>query len=410
MEFGKKHVLIWGSVFLLLVALVLAIRQLYIMFAVLALLAPVSFFLARGTLNALTVRREAPGLMKQGEQRPVRLIITNEGVQRRYFFTVGDLVPDGLEVVDEGGGRVLVTSLGADEQFTMEYVLHARRRGVYQIGPAVVEHADLVGLFNFRRYLGAADEIVVHPTPERIPDVWTRVAALRAPQMPRRRFRGEGTELYGTRPFTPGDDLRRIDWKSTARRSQLIVREYERAEATDATIILDLQRRVHHGEGDDATVERAVKLAASIADQMLQRGSAVGLVAAGAQDLSVAPSADPRQSVRLLDALARVQPDGMEELAAVVAAHRAWIPAGGMAMVISPRLTEDALAVAMELSERGHQVGWMVIEYVESVGGRRDEMDPQQLAARLADRGIAAWLVAAGRELGAGIRRARRAS
>ena len=52
----------------------------------------------------------------------------------------------------------------------------------------------------------------------------------------------------------------------------------------------------------------------------------------------------------------------------------------------------------------------MVIEYVESVGGGRDEMDPQQLAARLADRGIAAWLVAAGRELGAGIRRARRAS
>lgn len=410
MEFGKKHVLIWGSVFLLLVGLVLAIRQLYIMFAVLALLAPVSYFLARGTLGALTVRREAPGLMKEGEQRHVRLIVTNEGVQRRYFFTVGDELPDGLEAVDEGGGRALVTSLGAEEQFVIEYILRARRRGVYAIGPAVIEHADLVGLFSFRRRVGDADEVVVHPTPERIPDVWTRVAALRAPQAPRRRFRGEGTELYGTRPFTPGDDLRRVDWKSTARRGQLIVREYERAEATDATIILDLQRRAHRGEGDDATVERAVKLAASIADQMLQRGSAVGLVAAGAQDLSVAPSADPRQQVRILDALARVQPDSPDDLADVVAAHHAWIPAGGMAMVISPRLTADALAVAAGLVERGHQVGWMVIEHTGLAGPARDEMDPQQMAARLADRGVAAWVVAAGKELGASMRRARRAS
>jgi len=410
MEFGKKHVLIWGSVFLLLVGLVLAIRQLYIMFAVLALLAPVSFFLARGTLGALTIRREAPGLMKEGEQRHVRLVIANQGVQRRYFFTVGDELPDGREAADEGGGRALVTSLGAEEQFAIEYVLRARRRGVYRLGPAVIEHADLIGLFSFRRRMGEADEVVVHPTPEHIPDVWTRVAALRAPQAPRRRFRGEGTELYGTRPFTPGDDLRRVDWKSTARRGQLIVREYERAEATDATIILDLQRSAHRGEGDDATVERAVKLVASVAAQMLERGSAVGLVAAGAEDLSVVPSADPRQSVRILDALARVLPDAAEQLADVVAAHRAFVPSGGMAMVVSPRLTTDALNVAAALVERGHQVGWMVVEPPEAAGLRRDEMDVEQLAARLADRGVAAWVVAAGKELGASIRRARRAS
>jgi len=410
MEFGKKHVLIWGSIFLLLVGLVLAIQQLYIMFAVLALLAPVSFLLSRGTLGALSVRREAPGLMKEGQQRRVRLTVANRGVRRRYFFTVGDELPDGLEAVGDGEGRALIPSLGAEEEFAIDYALRANRRGVYRVGPAMLEHADLIGMFSFRRQLGEADELVVHPTPERLPSVWLSVASLRAPQRPRRRFRGEGTEFYGTRPFVPGDDLRRVDWKSTARRGQLIVREYERAEATDATIVMDLERAVHHGEGDDATIERAVKLAASVAAQMLERGSSVGLIAMGASELSVPPSADPRQRVRLLDALARVQPDGRAALAEVVDGHEQYIPPGGMAFVISPRLTPDALDVAATLTDRGHQVGWMVVEARGAIAPRRDEMAPDQLAARLMDRGVAAWVVEAGHELATSLRRARRAS
>ena len=130
MEFGKKHILIWGSIFLLLVGLVLAIQQLYIMFAVLALLAPVSYMLSRDTLDTLEVRREAPGLMNEGQQRRVRLTVTNAGVRRRYFFTICDQLPDGIEAVDEANGRTLVPSLASEEEFTSDYTLRARRRGV----------------------------------------------------------------------------------------------------------------------------------------------------------------------------------------------------------------------------------------------------------------------------------------
>ena len=62
MEFGKKHVLVWGSVFLLVVGLVLGIRQVYVMFAALALLAPLSYLLSRRTLDSLAVWRDCPGV------------------------------------------------------------------------------------------------------------------------------------------------------------------------------------------------------------------------------------------------------------------------------------------------------------------------------------------------------------
>ncbi|MFO8080964.1 MAG: DUF58 domain-containing protein [Armatimonadota bacterium] len=406
MEFGKKHVLIWGSIFLLLVGLVLAIRQLYVMFAVLALLAPVSYLLSRDTLGSLVVRRRAPGLMKEGQQQIVRLTVRNTGVRRRYFFTIGDELPDAFEAVGEGDGRTLVPSLSNEETFSFEYVLKANRRGVFEVGPATLSHSDLIGMFNFNKQIGDTDELVVHPTPVKIPSVWTRVASLRAPERPRRRFRGEGIEFYGTRPFVPGDDLRRVDWNATARRGQLVVREYQRAEATDATIVLDLEARVHRGEGDDATIERAVKLAASVAAQLLERGSSVGLVAVGDESFSVTPSASPQQIPKLMDALARVQADSAEPFEATVAESTPYLPDGGMAIIISPRLDEAPLEISAELRDRGLSVTWMVVEALEQPG--REETEPQQLAARMADRGVDAWTVAAGRELTLSMRRARR--
>ncbi|MCD6359352.1 MAG: DUF58 domain-containing protein [Armatimonadetes bacterium] len=401
MEFGKKHVLIWGSVFLLLVGMVLSIHQLYVMFAVLALLAPAAYLMSRGAATHLSVTRAAPGVLREGQQQQVRLYISNEGLRRCYLFTVADRLPEGLQVT--GPAATLVEALAADEQVQVTYTLRAQRRGVYTIGPVELRHSDPIGLFTFTRLVGPTDELVVHPSPEPIPDSWTRAGSLRAMQHVRRRFRGEGTEFYGTRRYLPGDDLRRVDWKSTARRGHMIVREYERAEATDCTIVLDLHRSVHSGEGDDSTLERGVKLAASVAAQMTERGSHVGLVAAGAQDWSRPAGADPRQRTRIFDALARVQADGDAPLGEQISSHRPLIPEGSMMVVISPLCSVEAVTLATTLIREGYALVWL-IPAAPWRAPRDDEMTEDQLAARLNARGARAYVIAPGRPLSAGMR------
>jgi len=404
-ESGKKTVLIWAPIFLLLVGMMLSIHQLYVMAAILALMAPASWLMSRGTLGAITARREAPGVMKEGEQRPVRLTVTNDGLRRRYFFTVADQLPDGLFAV--GDEATLVASLASEEEVEVEYLLEAARRGVYSIGPVSLGHSDLIGLYSFTRPTGEPDDLIVYPTPERLPETWMRVSSIRALQQPRRRFRGEGTEFYGTRRFVNGDDLRRVDWKSTARRGHLIVREYERAEAQDCTIALDLAVGAHSGEGDDSTLERGVKLAASMAAQMIDRGSRVGLIAAGERDLSVAASGDPRQKSRILDALARVQADSDHSLAAQVASRSATLGASGLVAIISPTREPSSLETATMLRDLGCAVVWMTLAAPwQSV--RKGALEEDQLAARLASRGVRSYVVEPGRTLAAGMRRAYR--
>ncbi len=405
MEFGKRQVLIWGSVILLLVGMVLSIHQLYIMFSVLALMAPASYFMSRGTLRTLSARREVTGVMKEGQHLPVRLTITNDALRRRYFFTVRDRLPDGLAVV--GDEAVLVPSLASEEEVQVQYVLEARRRGVYNVGPALLGHSDLIGLFNFSRQIGEASELVVHPTPERLPETWMRASSIRAMQQPRRRFRGEGTEFYGTRTFVPGDDLRRVDWKSTARRGHLIVREYERAEAQDCTIVLDLSNATHSGESDHSTLERGVKLAASMAVQMIERGSRVGLIASGAEERTLTSSSDPRQKARIMDALARVQADSAQSLTGQITARGGALPDGGLMAIVSPVRTTEAVETATLLQQMGYAVVWMVLAAPWQDLGP-GEMEEDQLAARLASRRVRAYVVGPGRELATSMRRSYR--
>ena len=75
----------------------------------------------------------------------------------------------------------------------------------------------------------------------------------------------------------PGDAFNRIHWKSTARHGDIQVKEFDLEQTADAWIILDLERSVQLGSGDESTVEVGVRAAAAVADKALVENRAVGM-------------------------------------------------------------------------------------------------------------------------------------
>ena len=63
--------------------------------------------------------------------------------------------------------------------------------------------------------------------------------------------------------------MNRIHWKSTARHGEIQVKEFDLEQTADAWIVLDLQRGIQAGRGDESTTEAAIRAAASIADKAL---------------------------------------------------------------------------------------------------------------------------------------------
>src|SRR5260370_351954 len=151
-------------------------------------------------------------------------------------------------------------------------------------------------------------------------------------------------ETGGVREDATGDSFGRIHWPLSARHQRLMSKTFEQPLTTDLWILLDLDRAVHVGEGEESTLEYAVSLAASMASQVHSRGRQVGLIANDSKGTILEPHRAVRQD-RLIPAyLAVAQADGRTPLTQTLAwdkirrlppraiavltpsAHPAWVP------------------------------------------------------------------------------------
>src|SRR5438094_6216291 len=98
--------------------------------------------------------------------------------------------------------------------------------------------------------------------------------------------RGSGVDPDGVREYIPGDPLRRMHWKSTARTGRLSVIEFEESRSINVVLALDLSRIAHFGEGRQSTLEYLIRAAASIAQSALRQGAGIRLVTSDTPDVA----------------------------------------------------------------------------------------------------------------------------
>jgi uncharacterized protein (DUF58 family) len=177
---------------------------------------------------------------------------------------------------------------------------------------------------------------------------------------------GDGGEFRDISQFTPGDRLRRIDWKVTARRAQApgdlyVRRSFSTADAT-ALIMLDARDDVAElvtrwdssamTRDEPTSLDIARDAASSIATAYIKSGDRVGF-----QDLSslgriIAPGGGSRQLHRVLPAIARTAPKG----APVRRLRAPIIPAGAIVYVISTFLDDESARMAELWRVAGHRI------------------------------------------------------
>ena len=116
------------------------------------------------------------------------------------------------------------------------------------------------------------------------------------------------------RPYAPGDSMNRIHWRSTARHGEIQVKEFDLEQTADAWIILDLQRSVQTGRGEESTTEAAIRAAASIADKALTENRAVGMTVNAGRTAFLPADRGGRQHQKIMQLLAAVEADSSAPL------------------------------------------------------------------------------------------------
>ena len=227
-----------------------------------------AYSLAKG----LELRRERRfGWAQVGDQLQERFTLTNQGWAPAFWVAVIDhstLPGYKASKVRSVGGRALV-------HWFADGLCH--RRGLFTLGPTSIETGDPFGFYQVKLEYPAVSTMMVMPPIVNLPAIDIASAARAGEgRLIAERTPDQSVNAAGVREYAQGDSLHRIHWPTSIRRDDLFVRIFDRTPASDWWIFLDMNQNVQIGEGQEATEEHAVVLAASLASQGLEGGTAVG--------------------------------------------------------------------------------------------------------------------------------------
>lgn len=268
-----------------------------------------------------------PDRVTAGEASTTELTITNNG--RRT-----NAAAQGRERVGAGHILVDIPSLEPGESVVIANEILTDRRGIFEVGPLTVRRGDPVGLARRGDVRSDRTRLVVHPE---VHDIAPFPAGLRRDLegLPSGEAAEGGVTFSNLREYVPGDDLRLVHWRSSARVGQLMVRHNVDVHRPRTTVILDVTARLY----DERSFEDAVRIAASIIVSAMSRRFPFTLRTSDGQVID-----DRSSRLAVMDLLAGVRTSDDEGLslgAAAVAASND--PAGLSCAVVTGRAGVDAL-------------------------------------------------------------------
>jgi uncharacterized repeat protein (TIGR01451 family) len=305
---------------------------------------PLLFYLGAGLIYgpqkpALKAERSlSADRITQGDVVTVKVTVTNEGEALEQLL-IEDMLPRGLRVVD--GAAKILTALPAGEMVELEYQLEGDR-GHYRFQHVRVTASDRLGLFKKQVVLDAANVLFILPQILKLPRVAIRPQKkLLIPGMIPARQAGSGVEFFGVREYQPGDPLRWINSRVTARHSQsLFVNEFEEERAVDIGLILDA-RQQSNVYFNRSLFEYAVQATTTLADAFISQGNRVGLFIYGGYLDRTIPGYGKVQRERILQALARAEIQNNQLFERMDQLPTRLFPARTQLVFISPLRPED---------------------------------------------------------------------
>ena len=241
---------------------ILSDQRVIIWWSLLSLALMVTDVLLAGSPRQLTLERDLPALVRLGETVTSTVYLTNRG--RR---AVRGLVRDAWQPSAGAAARRSPLRLPVGERRALSTTLTPFRRGLRQSAHVTVRSFGPLGFAARQATIAVPGTISVLPPFNSRKHLPSRVARLRELDgLSSLMVRGHGTEFDSLREYVRGDDVRSIDWRATARRSELVVRTWRPERDRRVVIIIDSGRtsaaRIDNEPRIDTAFESSLLLAA----------------------------------------------------------------------------------------------------------------------------------------------------
>ena len=225
--------------------------------------------------KSITVEREAMRIASLNQSHPVSLTLINQS-QRSIHAWVRDDCPEQFET----DPKQFVLRLGPRSRTTVHYEFKSHQRGEFELQTVYLRARSWLGFWIKDVHLPVQTTVHVYPDMKQLSEYAILARTNRLSLMGVRRTRkiGQDNEFERLRDYTRDDNYKHIDWRSTARRNKLTVKDYQSNQSQRLIFMLDCGRMMTNEVGGISLLDHSLNAMLMLSFVALRQGDSVGLV------------------------------------------------------------------------------------------------------------------------------------
>ncbi len=298
------------------------------------------------------------------------ILIENTSILPIPIVYVSDYTSSALSLKQK---EVFTISIPQKSKITLKFRVYGTKRGDHYLGPTILEIKDLLGISQITKEYDTTGFITVFP------------ALLAHGEIEKSNLQPYGeiknklpifediTRIQGIREYQQGDEVRRINWKLSAKHNKLYVNYYTPTVSSSSVIILNLYHPDFDMKYPDFYEEFAIELATTIIFDLHQYNQEIGFVSNGEirrktsiqgktlienpNGIVELPTTSGNDHIMtIFETLARIYPQNKIDLYKMLNSISIKIPWGSALIVITPNIDYESLLYLAEIARKGHQV------------------------------------------------------
>lgn len=261
-----------------------------------------------------------------------------------FFIMIEDVLGEKIQFSNQGNSSKILLTPGFRKEFSFEYVIENLPRGEHHFKEVRLKTGDLLGLIEKEQMVSVMNQIIVYPA---YTEMIYRPFENQYDQgmtASRERVQRDTSMAIGVREYQPGDRFSWINWKATAKRNDIMTKEFEQRQSHDVLVVMDCIQ--------DSHFEIIVSFTASIVKAILRKGAQVGLLSYEKERYSFPIRGGESQQHQLFYHLAKIEGRGSIKLDRVLETEGFLTQQTASILLVTAELTKSLLEKAGFLASR----------------------------------------------------------
>lgn len=291
-----------------------------------------------------------------GDSIKIETVVDNDSI---FIIPYLELRDKTIEKMGEGS-VYSVMSIGPWKRKREVKEVTIKYRGVYNLGPMELLIQDALRIFTWNLKIESRKSFMVYPKVYYIGRLDLKALQSFGSVSNRQLASEDSTNISDIRKYIPGDSIKKIHWKLSAKNNKLYVKNFEKAGSTAVYLFIDLYKHAYTGAYAHDLEERAIESACSITFYLMKKAVPIELYLTNS-NISFIKAGDMSRFSRIMDIMCQAKPDGDRVMEDIIQKRLELINRGASVIIVTGDISDDAITLYCSMKENGYD---LIIVYV----------------------------------------------